>query len=165
MFEVLAFVYDSYWSGPHCPALPTLHRELNALDFDTDEVLDALVWLEDLQSAAHSLRPTLPAASAPRAEVPVQPAQPTTMRVLTEAEQARIGCAGWGLLAQLVQLGSLGSNQLEVVLERAMAATGSGLALEDLKLIVLMVFWSQDTLPDTGLSDALMGDGAPTLRH
>ena len=48
---------------------------------------------------------------------------------------------------------------------RAMAAPGGSLALEDLKIIVLMVFWSMGEEPDALILDELFVDDADRLIH
>ena len=80
MFEVLAFVYENYWGADSCPELPVLQRKLNALGFASPEVINALLWLEDLQSATHHIGPPAQACSPGAA----------AKRVFTAAEQARV---------------------------------------------------------------------------
>ena len=45
MFEVLAYVYENYWSGDACPEWEHLERKLNAVGFEADEIQAALIWL------------------------------------------------------------------------------------------------------------------------
>jgi len=157
MFQVLAFVYENFWGGDACPELPTLQRKLNAVGFDSQEVVEALVWLEDLKSAARGLHrqrsdvPGVPTAASP-AQVHASDA---SKRVFTAAELERVGVAGWGLLAFLVSVGALAGERLELVMERAMATSGEPISREALKLIVLMVYWSLNEVPDDLVFDEL----------
>lgn len=151
MFEVLAFVYDNYLDRDACPELPVLHRTLNTLGFAHRDVETALLWLEDLKSAARRL-PVRPAAEKPASSCTA------AMRVLTNAELARLGVAGWGFLAFLTSIGTLPSEELELVMERTMAAPYDLLGLDDLKLIVLMVFWGLAREPDALVLDELCED-------
>lgn len=164
MFEVLAYVYDSYWSGPQCPALPALHRKLNAVGFGADDILNALVWLEDLQNAAHTH-----AGETTRGPLDAEPASSLaphrSIRILTAAEHRKLGTPAWGLLTYLASVGSLRWDHMELVIDRAMAAPSPTLALDDLKLIVLMVFWSLNEVPDPLLTDSLLGDGSAHPVH
>jgi Smg protein len=50
-----------------------------------------------------------------------------------------------GFLLTLEQSGILDLQTRELVIERALAATGDSLSLEQLKLVVLMVLWNQQT--------------------
>jgi Smg protein len=53
----------------------------------------------------------------------------------------------------------------EIVVDRAMAAAGEPLALEDLKIIVLMVYWSLGQEPDALVLDELCDDNSARLPH
>jgi len=164
MFQVLAFVYENYWGGDACPELPTLQRKLNAVGFDSQEVVQALVWLEGLKSAAQGLHRQRDAvcplnlgplvALDPPKSGPWQ-ASDASMRVFTAAEQDRLGVAGWGLLAFLVGIGVLPADRLELVMERTMAIPGEPISRDALKLIVLMVYWSLGEEPDALVLDEL----------
>ena len=50
-----------------------------------------------------------------------------------------------GFLLTLEHSGILSSETRELVIERALAASGETLTLEQLKLVVLMVLWNQQT--------------------
>jgi Smg protein len=158
MFEVLAFVYDNYLDLDACPELPVLHRTLNTLGFAHHEVETALLWLEDLKSAARRL-PMHPVAEKPAL------LSTAAVRALTTAELTRLGVAGWGFLAFLTSIGTLGGDELELVMERAMAAPGEPLSLNDLKLIVMMVFWGLAREPDALVLDELCEDHTHRLPH
>lgn len=168
MFEVLAFVYENYWHGDACPELPALQRKLDAVGFDDDEIQDALIWLEELKNATHSLASGAAGTSCERAE-PLSPATTDdlveALRIFTPAEQARLGCQGWGLMAFLVSAGVLPWHRLELVMERAMATSVGELAVDDLKLIVLMVFWSLGEEPDALVLDELCDNHAERVGH
>jgi Smg protein len=164
MFEVLAYVYDNYWSGPQCPGLSTLHRKLNAVGFDAEEILNALVWLEELQSAAQA---PIEQRSCPPTELDNIACTTSlqSIRVLSPIEQQKIGTQAWGLLTYLVSIGSMPWDRLELIIDRAMAAPGACLAMDDFKLIVLMVFWSLNDVPDPLVTDSLLGTGAVQPAH
>jgi Smg protein len=153
MFEVLAFVYENYWGADSCPELPVLQRKLNALGFASPEVSQALLWLEDLQSATHHIGP------------PSQTCSPgaAAKRVFTAAEQARLGRQGWGLLTFLMQIGALTPDRLELVMERALATPDQPIHVDDLKLVVLMMFWSLGEEPDALVLDELCDSCADRL--
>lgn len=161
MFEVLAYVYDKYWSGPECPSLSKLHRTLNAVGFDAGEILNALVWLEDLQTAAQA--PTRPSPPDICSDTTLD--SDRSIRIWTPAEQRKLGVQAWGLLTHLAALGSLPWERMELVIDRAMASPGLTVSLDDLKLIVLMVFWSVNDAPDPLVTDCLLGDGTGHTVH
>jgi Smg protein len=161
MFQVLAFVYENFWGGDACPELPTLQRKLHAVGFESQEVVEALVWLEGLKSGARGLHRQRSAALASSfgaaagiSTVQVH-ASDASKRVFTAAELERLGVAGWGLLAFLVSVGALAGERLELVMDRAMAASGDPISRDALKLIVLMVYWSLNEVPDDLVFDEL----------
>jgi len=151
MFEVLAFVYENYWRGDACPEFPDLQRKLSRVGFEVQEIQDALMWLEDLNSATHTLAPP---ATTPCPSWPVDMST-HAMRVLTPLEQRHLGTASWGYLTFLMSTGELRSERLELVLERAMAAPGKPVSVADLKLIVLMMYWSLGEEPSALVLDEL----------
>jgi Smg protein len=163
MFEVLEFVYDTYGSLAHCPPLPALHRTLNALGFGTDGILNALVWLEDLQSAAHDQSDHLPSIDEHAGNVPIESV--TSCRVLTAAELRKLGVDGWGLLTTLASNGSLPWDRMELVIDRAMATPGHTLGLDQLKLMLLMVFWSLNDPAEVVLAETLLDSAAVHALH
>ncbi len=166
MFEVLAFVYENYWGGDSCPALPALQRKLNAVGFDSREVMSALLWLEDLKQAARQLKPSQTGSPRPKLLQPMPnlsgpmpdhlgPIATPVMRVFTPTEQRHLGTASWGWVVYLSSIGVLPQERLELVMDRVMAAPGDPVSVEDIKLIVLMVFWSLGEEPDALVLDEL----------
>jgi Smg protein len=141
MFDVLVFVYENYWQGDVCPEPDQLERKLSAVGFSADEIHEALRWLDGLNLAAQStqwlpgIEPTAQHSSLTR----LQSAH--SMRVYTAAEREHLGVECLGFIHFLETSGSLPSPLREIVIDRAMAAPGAPLPLDDLKLIVLLVSW------------------------
>lgn len=166
MFEVLVFVYENYWRGDACPELQQLERKLSAHGFEPDEIQDALVWLDGLNLAAQHTQlapesgpPSIEAATADRQQ------SATSLRVYSIAEQDHLGAAGLGFLSFLDSAGVLPAAQREIVVDRAMAVTGGPIALDELKIIVLMVYWSCGTEPDALMLDELCDDTEGRVAH
>jgi Smg protein len=65
----------------------------------------------------------------------------------------------------LESAGVLPSPMRELVVDRAMAISGTPLDLDDLKIIVLMVFWSLGEEPDALILDELFVDDEDRLIH
>jgi Smg protein len=161
MFEVLVFVYENYWRGDACPELHQLERKLSAHGFEPDEIHDALVWLDGLNSAAQNI--CLPAES----EVEWAP-QPSShaMRVFSVSEQDQLGADCLGFISFLESSGVLPPALREIVVDRAMAVSADGpLPLDALKIIVLMVYWRFGHEPDALILDELCDDTAVRLPH
>jgi Smg protein len=164
MFEVLVFVYEHYWRGDACPELQQLGRRLSAHGFEPDEIHDALVWLDGLTVAAQSasLDPTELHESTPAAGA-VQSAG--SMRVYSVAEQDHLGAQCLGFVSFLESSGVLPAAMREIVIDRAMAAPGDPVSVDDLKIIVLMVYWSFGEEPDALVLDELCDDAEFRLPH
>lgn len=160
MFEVLVFVYENYWRGDACPEAPQLGRKLSAVGFDADEIRDALAWLDGLNLAARSALETPPANDEQK---PQQ--SPLSMRVYSVAEQDHLGANALSFVSFLENAGVLPAPMREIVIDRAMAAPGDPISLDDLKIIVLMVYWSFGEEPDSLILDELCDDVDSRVAH
>lgn len=171
MFEVLVFVYEHYWRGDACPQLSQLERKLHAVGFESQEIKDALQWLGGLhQATRNTQRPEMqqdPGASAPVRPVLVKPFfdASTSMRVFSVAEQNRLGAECLGFIRFLEAAAGLPPHMREIIVDRAMACGSEALDLEDLKIIVLMVYWSFGEEPDALVLDELCDDSRDRVAH
>jgi Smg protein len=162
MFEVLVFVYENYWRGDACPEPEQLGRKLSAHGFDPEEIHDALQWLDGLSLATQGLQIERHAGDSHTATVtlsgPPEAALPQSsdaMRVYSQAEQEHLGAECLGFIRFLELSNLLPCGLREIVIERAMAAPDAPVALDDLKIIVLMVHWSTGIEPDALVLDEL----------
>lgn len=170
MFEVLVYVYENYWQGDACPELPQLGRKLTAAGFDAEEIREALVWLEGLNVAAQGTQINLPArtpSDLPDAATAsgIRPQSAKSLRVYSVAEQGYLGAQSLGFVSFLESSGVLPPHMREIVIDRAMAAPGDPVTLDDLKIIVLMVYWSFGEEPDALILDELCDDAQFRIAH
>ncbi|RYX96859.1 MAG: DUF494 domain-containing protein [Comamonadaceae bacterium] len=175
MFEVLVYVYENYWHGEACPDLHQLSRKLAVAGFEPEEIEAALVWLDGLNVAAQSTQINLPAtpragmvaaaqdASASSAGFKAQSAG--SLRVYSVLEQEHLGAESLGFVSFLESSGVLPPHMREIVMDRAMAAPGDPVTLDDLKIIVLMVYWSFGEEPDALVLDELCDDASERIAH
>lgn len=163
MFEVLVYVYENYWRGDACPELNQLERKLNAVGFEAEEIEEALVWLNGLNLAAQGTQLSLDFADTGHTAIPQQSAD--SMRVYSVAEQDHLGSECLGFVSFLESSGVLPATMREIVMDRAMAAPGDPMSLDDLKIIVLMVYWSFGEEPDALVLDELCDDTSARLAH
>lgn len=73
-----------------------------------------------------------------------------------------------GFLQFLESAGLMNSQQREIVIERALAINESPVPLDKLKVIVLMMLWSQGKEPDMLMFDELLlsdEESEPRLLH
>jgi Smg protein len=145
MFDVLVFLYENYSALSACPDFEVLTRRLADAGFDEHEIADAMVWLHELASVTLSSRTQYGADAQP-------------FRVYASQEYASLGAAAIGFIASLDRDGQLNPAQREIVIERAAALGETPVSLERLKIIVLMVLWSQSVDVDLMLLQELLED-------
>lgn len=169
MFEVLVFVFENYWRGDACPELAHLERKLNTVGFDAEEIQDALVWLKDLHLAASGLQQPITsrdeAVCAATASYQFFNQSPNTMRVYSALEQSCLSVESLGFMTFLETAGALTPHMREIVIDRAMAARADVVPLDDLKIIILMVFWSLGKEPDALVLDELCEPSVERVAH
>jgi len=152
MFDVLVYLYENYYRPDACPDADTLARKLSAAGFEGDEIDSALSWLSGL-------------ATITQTTIPVAYADSSSFRIYVDIEYERLGAECIGFLSFLESAGVLNPLLREVVIERALATDETPVSLESLRVIVLMVFWSQGEEPDALILEELLEDGAPRQMH
>ena len=162
MFEVLVFVYENYWRADACPEPQQLGRKLSAHGFEADEIDQALQWLDGLNLAAQNTR-VEPGGTGDTQEAAAQSRD--SLRVYSVAEQDHLGAECLGFVSFLESSGVLPAPMREIVIDRAMAAPGDPVTLDDLKIIVLMVYWSFGEEPDSLVLDELCDDAEGRIAH
>lgn len=151
MIDILVFVYQNYWRPDACPEPSLLAHKLTANGFESEEIQRALAWLDGL----HSLDPSLAQDHGQR----------RSLRVYSPGESLTLGSEGIGFLMFLEDAGVLTALMREWIIERSMALRHGPIPLEDLKIIVLMVFWRLGHEPDALILDELFVDEAERLIH
>lgn len=154
MFDILVYLYETYYRPDACPEPEALARKLSAVGFDEVDISDALVWLTDLTAMA-GIEHSLTAAS-------------TGTRFYVEQETDALGVEAIGFIQFLESAAVLSPLQREIVIERALALDEEPVTLGKLKIIVLMLLWSQGKEPDALMLDDLFSsddEPAPRLLH
>lgn len=152
MFDVLVYLYENYYRPDACPDADTLARKLSAAGFEGEEIDSALSWLSGL-------------ATVTQTTIPVAYADSSSFRIYVDVEYERLTAECIGFLSFLESAGVLNPLLREVVIERALATDETPVSLESLRVIVLMVFWSQGEEPDALILEELLEDGAPRQMH
>ncbi|XVJ68528.1 MAG: DUF494 domain-containing protein [Rhizobacter sp.] len=150
MFDVLVYLYENYWRPDACPGHDQLARKLSSVGFESDEIQEALTWLDGLAGALESY---------------VGEQDEHSVRVYSPAEQDHLGQESISFISFLESAGVLPPPMREMVVDRANAISGGPLDLEDLKIILLMVFWSLGEEPDALILDELFVDEEDRLIH
>ena len=152
MFDILVYLFENYYHTELHPDQDTLARKLSAAGFEHDDISDALAWLQGLSATGTG---TLADALA----------QSTAFRGYAEIEAAKLGVEGRGFLAFLESAKVLTPLLREIIIERAMALAEDSVSVEKLKVIVLMVLWSQQHSIDSLILEELLSDRAQLLMH
>jgi len=150
MFDVLVYLYENYWRPDACPDHQQLSRKLSAVGFESDEIQEALHWLDGLATSAGGR------VAAQRED---------SLRVYSPVEQDLLGDDSIAFISFLESAGVLPPEMREMVIDRATAVGGGPLDLDDLKVIVLMVFWSLGEEPDALILDELFVAPEERLIH
>ena len=150
MFDVLVYLYENYWRPDACPDHDQLSRKLTAVGFESDEIQEALHWLDGLSDTAKGYTGEQSQHS---------------IRLYSDRERESLGETSLGFVTFLESAGVLPPPLREMVIDRAMAAGGTPLALDDMKIIILMVFWSLGEEPDALILDELFVAPEDRLIH
>jgi Smg protein len=155
MFDILVYLYETYYRPDACPEPEALARKLSAVGFDDVEISEALVWLTDLTEMAGAEHAAVVAS--------------TGTRFYIAQELDALGSGAVGFIQFLESAKVLSALQREIVIERALALGESPVSLGKLKIIVLMLLWSQGKEPDALMFDDLFGSddeqATPRLLH
>jgi Smg protein len=152
VFDVLVYLYENYGALHACPDSDSLSKRLTDAGFEDEEISDALVWLSGLQLVTSE-------------SIAVGPESERAFRVYAATEFERLGIEAIGFLSFLEQASQLTPTQREIVIERALATDESPISLDMLKVIVLMVLWSQQADIDVLLLEELLGAGDDRAKH
>lgn len=150
MFDVLVYLYENYWRPDAFPDADQLSRKLTAVGFESEDIEEALSWLHGLTITAQGY---------------VGEQQDQSVRLYTGSEREMLGNESLAFISFLESAGVLPPPMREMVIDRAMAVSAEGLSLEDVKIIVLMVFWSLGEEPDALILDELFVDPEDRLFH
>lgn len=150
MFDILVYLYETYYRPETCPDSIALAKKLSSVGFDDEEILEALNWLSGLADSTRQL-------SVNTEQAPQQRASRTSgFRVFTEEESQHLGSQALGFLHYLHNAGLINAQQREVIIDRAMAIDEAPISLAKLKVVVLMMLWSLGSEPGMLMLDELL---------
>ena len=132
MYEVLVYLFENCQQAELADDRERVARKLSAAGFEDADISEALHWLAGVVRTARTTSAPLPDTR-------------TSFRAFAPRELAKLDAQCRGFLITLEQSGILTAETRELVLERSLAASGPSLSLDQLKLIVLMVLWNQQT--------------------
>jgi Smg protein len=157
MFEVLVYLFETYYAADKYPDQDTITRTLSQAGFENRDIHDALEWLQALATEVE----TDDAPAAGHSAL----AGSAGLRIYASSEIAKLTAEARGFIAFLENAGVLSPLLRELIVERAMAVAIDPVDLEDIKVIALMVLWTREGSVDSLVLDALLPDGEPRSLH
>ena len=149
MYDILVYLFENCQQAELAYDRQRVAKKLSAAGFDDSDISEALHWLAGVLRAPQSIDTVLPDSRS-------------SFRAFAPRELAKLDSACRGFLITLEQSGILSPQTRELVIERALAASGHALALDQLKLIVLRVLWNRQTPTSQLLAEDLFS--APHTR-
>jgi Smg protein len=142
MFEILMYLFESYFDAGSYPEPDKLSRKLSAAGFEDEEINDALTWLSALQEQNPDSYPSS--------------LEHTGSRYFAELELHLISYEARQFLLFAEQQHLITAVEREMIIDRSMALKQENLALDKLKLIMLMVLWNRHQDLDPLLIEELL---------
>ena len=142
MFEILMYLFESYFDVGSYPEPDKLSRKLSAAGFENEEISDALTWLTALRQQNPDNYP----ASLEHAG----------LRHFADLELQHIGFEARQFLLFAEQQHMISAVEREMIIDRAVALQYANLGLDKLKLIMLMVLWNRHQDLDPLLIEELL---------
>lgn len=133
MYDILVYLLQNCQRNDLARNDERVARKLSAAGFEPSDISEALGWLAAV------------VRSPQRALLEIPDSGPA-FRAYATRELAKLDSRCRGLLLYFEQNAILTPQTRELVLERALAAGGETLTLEQLKLIVLMVLWAEQSV-------------------
>lgn len=153
MFDILVYLFETYYTPQACPEADVLAHKLAAVGFEDEDIHDALGWLQGLALTTEQC-----------GKLPRTP-QGNSQRIFTSHEYQTLGTEAIGFITFLENSGVLPAALREILIERAQATPESPISLAKIKIIALIVLWSQEAEVDHLVLEELLADDAQRLSH
>jgi Smg protein len=137
MYDILVYLFENCQQAELAYDRERVAKKLSAAGFEDADISEALHWLAGVSRTPQVVREPLPDARV-------------SFRAYAPRELTKLDAACRGFLMTLEHSGILNAETRELVIDRALAAAGDMLSLEQLKLVVLMVLWNRE-LPTSRL--------------
>ena len=142
MFDILMFLFESYFNAGSYPDPDKLTIKLSAAGFEDDDINHALTWLSGLNQLTTR-------------DYPVSINQ-SSLRSYAEIETKCIGQEGLHFISFWEHNKMITPVEREMIIDRAVAFGRESLPLDKVKLIALMILWNQHEELDPLLIEDLL---------
>ena len=151
MFDILMFLFESYFYAGNYPNSDKLSLKLSAAGFEDEDIHRALDWLSGLKQLTQTDYP----ATINNGGV----------RCYADLEIKRISLEGRRFLTFWEQNRMITPIEREMIIDRAVALCRENLPLDKVKLIALMVLWNQNEEMDPLIVEELLTPAEPSRLH
>jgi Smg protein len=152
MFDILVYLFENYYTPQACPEADVLAKRLAAAGFEHDDIDDALGWLYGLAETTERC-------------VDLNNWHSSSARIYTDSEYQQLGSESIGFITFLETAGILPTSLREIVIDRALAAPEAPVSLATIKVVALMVLWSQEADIDHLILEELLDDDSSRPLH
>ena len=152
MYDILVYLFENYYTPQACPKADVLAHKLAAVGFEHEDIDEALGWLHGLAQSTERF-------------APIEHSARSSARVYSDEEYQTLGTEAIGFITFLENSGVLRPALREIVIERAQATDESPVALDEMRIIALMVLWSQETEVDHLLLEELLNGERSSISH
>ena len=143
MYDIFVYLFENCHRNDLSHDNELIAKKLTAAGFEEADISEALSWLAGV-------------LHAPYRKVAPFPESSRAVRAYAPKECAKLDEDCRGLVMHLENIGVLDPVLRELVVDRAMAASGRRLSLDQLKLIVLMVLWNLETPASALIAEELL---------
>jgi len=129
MFDILLFLFESYFDAGGYPEPKRLSAKLSAAGFEEEDINQALTWLSGLSELSNATYP--------------ESINKSGLRCYTDFEALRISVEGLRFIAFWEHNKIITPIEREMIIDRAIALGRDKLSVDKVKLTALMVLWNQ----------------------
>lgn len=151
MFEILMFLFESYFDAGNYPDSEKLSVKLSAAGFEDSDINQALTWLSELDQLSPANYPNSINTAG--------------FRCYTEHECRFLSVDSLRFISFMEQAGFISPAEREMIVDRAVALSRENLPLEKIKLIALIVLWSLHDSLDPLLVEDLLSPNITVQLH
>lgn len=142
MFDILLFLFESYFDAGRYPEPNRLSAKLTAAGFEEDDIIQALTWLSGLSELSNATYP--------------ESINHSGLRCYTDFEADRMSEEGLRFIAFWEHNKIITPIEREMIIDRVVALGRDKLSVDKVKLIALMVLWNQHEDLDPMLIEDLL---------
>ncbi|MDH2917091.1 MAG: DUF494 domain-containing protein [Gallionella sp.] len=151
MFDILLFLFESYFDAGSYPEPNRLSAKLTAAGFEEEDINQALTWLSGLRELSNATYP--------------ESINHSGLRCYTDFEAERMSEEGLRFVAFWEHNKIITPIEREMIIDRVVALGRDKLSVDKVKLIALMVLWNQHEDLDPMLIEDLLTPTEATQLH